>query len=49
MVCFILRKDKNDWLKRCVDYKVEGVKSRGRTKMMSNEILQTNRFEKSAL
>jgi len=27
-----LRKDKNDWVKKCLDYEVEGVRSRGRPK-----------------
>ena len=26
----VLRKDENDWVKKCTDFKVEGVRPRGR-------------------
>jgi len=28
----VLRKDENDWVKKCMDYDVEGVRPRGRPK-----------------
>jgi len=35
-----LRKDKNDWVKKCVDYEVEGVRPRGRPKKTWSEIIE---------
>jgi len=34
----VLRKDENDWMKRCIDYTVGGVKPRGRPKLTWKEI-----------
>jgi len=28
----VLRKDENDWMKKCIDYEVQGVGRRGRPK-----------------
>ena len=28
----VLRKDENDWVKKCMDFEVEGVRPRGRQK-----------------
>jgi len=28
----VLRKDDNDWVKKCMEYEVEGVRPRGRRK-----------------
>jgi len=32
MYGYVLRKDENDWVKKCMDYEVEGVRPRGRPK-----------------
>jgi len=34
----VLRKEDNDWLKKCVKYEVEGARSRGRQKKTWREI-----------
>jgi len=33
----VLKKDKNDWVKKCVDYEVEGVRPTGRRKKTWSE------------
>jgi len=35
-----LRKEDNDWMKKCVDYEVEGAKPRGRPKRTWTEVVQ---------
>jgi len=34
----VLRKDENDWVKLCMDYEVEGVTPRGRSKKSWSEV-----------
>jgi len=36
----VLRKEDNDWVKKCVEYEVEGARPRGRPKKTWTEILQ---------
>jgi len=36
----VLRKDDNDCVKKCMEYEVEGVRSRGRPKKTWREIVQ---------
>jgi len=31
-IMHVLRKDKNDWVKKCIDYEAEGVRRGGRPK-----------------
>jgi len=34
----VLQKDENDWVKKCLDFEVEGVKPRGRPKKTWSEV-----------
>jgi len=36
----VLRKEDNDWVKKCMEYEVEGVKPRGRLKKTWREIVE---------
>jgi len=36
----VLRKEDNDWVKKCMDYKVEGTRPRGRPKKTWREIVE---------
>jgi len=36
----VLRKDENDWVKKCVDYEVEGVRLQARPKKTLSEIIE---------
>jgi len=36
----VLRKDENDWVQRCADYEVEGVRPRGRPKKTWSEVTE---------
>ena len=36
----VLRKDENDWAKKCMDYEVEGVRPRGRPKKTWSEVIE---------
>ena len=35
----VLRKEDNDWVKKCMEYEVEGARSRGRPKKTWREIV----------
>ena len=39
----VLRKEDNDWVKRCMEYKVEGTRPRGRPKKTWREIVEKDR------
>jgi len=36
----VLRKEDNDWVKKCMEYEVEGARPRGRPKKTCTEIVQ---------
>jgi len=36
----VLRKEDNDWVKKCMQYKVEGVRTRGRPKKSWRDIVE---------
>jgi len=36
----VLRKEQNDWVKKCMEYEVEGARARGRRKKTWTEIVQ---------
>jgi len=36
----VLRMDENDWVKKCMDYEVEGVRPRGRPKNTWSEVIE---------
>ena len=36
----VLRKEDNDWVKKCMEYKVEGARPRGRPKKTWREIVE---------
>jgi len=36
----VLRKEDNDWVKKCMEYEVEGARPRGRTKKTWREIVE---------
>jgi len=36
----VLRKDANDWVKKCVDFEVEGVRPKGRSKKTWSEVIE---------
>jgi len=36
----VLRKDDDDWVKKCMEYKVEGPRPRGRPKRTWREVVQ---------
>jgi len=36
----VLRKEDNDWMKQCMEYYVEGARSRGRPKKTWREIVE---------
>jgi len=36
----VLRKDENDWVKKCMDYEVERVRPRGRQKKTWSEVIE---------
>jgi len=36
----VLRMDENDWMKKCMDYEVEGVIPRGRPKKTWSEVIE---------
>jgi len=36
----VLRKEDNDWVKKCMEYDVEGTRSRGRPKKTWREIVE---------
>jgi len=36
----VLRKEDNDWVKKCVEYEVEGTRPRGRPKKTWREIVE---------
>jgi len=38
----VLRKEDTDWLKKCMEYEVEGSRPRGRPKRTWSEIVQTD-------
>jgi len=38
----VMRKEDGDWMKKCVDYEVEGARPRGRPKKTWTEIVQKN-------
>jgi len=38
----VLRKKDNDWVKKCIEYEVEGARLRGRPKKTLREIVQKN-------
>jgi len=37
---YVLRKEDNDWVKKCMEYEVEGVRPRGRPKKTWREIVE---------
>jgi len=37
---YVLRKDKNDWVKKCMDNKVEGVRRKGRPKKTWRKVVK---------
>jgi len=37
---YVLRKEDNDWVKKCMDYEVEGSRPRGRPKRTWTEVVQ---------
>jgi len=41
MVCYVLRKEDNDWLKKCMEYEVGGARATGRLKKTWREIVKT--------
>ena len=40
MLCYMLRKEGNDWVKKCVEYEVEGPRPRGRPKRTWREVVE---------
>ena len=42
LLCYghVLQKDDNDWVKKCMEYEVEGTRPRGRPKKTWTEIVQ---------
>jgi len=36
----VLRKDENDWVKKCMGYEVKGVRPRGRKKKTWSEVIE---------
>jgi len=40
MVWAVLRKEDNDWVKKCMEYEVEGSRPRGRQKRTWREVVQ---------
>jgi len=36
----VLRKEDNDWMKKCMEYEVEGARPRGRPKKTWREVVQ---------
>jgi len=36
----VLRKEDNDWVKKCMEYEVEGARPRGRRKRTGREVVQ---------
>jgi len=38
----VLKNDKNDWMKKCMDYEIEGVRLRGRSKKTWSEVIEKN-------
>ena len=36
----MLRKDNNDWVKKCMEYEMEGARPRGRPKKIWREIME---------
>jgi len=38
----VLRKEDNDWVKKCIEYEVEGTRPRGRPKKTWREIVETD-------
>jgi len=34
----VVRKNKNDWVKKCIDYEVKGVRPRGRPKILEMQL-----------
>ena len=42
----VLRKDENDWVKKCMDFEVEGTRGRGRPKMTWCEVIEKDMRER---
>ena len=42
MVWYVLRKEDTDWVKKCMEYEVEGSRPRGRPKRAWREVVQTD-------
>jgi len=38
----VLRKEDNDWVKKCIEYEVEDPRPRGRTKRTWTEVVKEN-------
>jgi len=38
----VLRKEDNDWVKKCIEYEVEDPRPRGRTKRTRTEVVKEN-------
>jgi len=38
----VLQKENNDWVKKCLEYEVEGARTRGRPKKTWTEIVEKN-------
>jgi len=38
----VLRKEDNDWVKKCIEYEVEGARPRGRPKRTWREVVQND-------
>jgi len=39
----VLQKEDNDWVKKCMEYEVEGARSKGRPKKTWREIVEKDR------
>ena len=42
----VLRIDEDDWLKKCMNFEVEGIKGRGRPKMTWSEVIEKDMRER---
>jgi len=45
----VLRKEDNDWVKKCMEYEVEGARPRGRLKKIWREVVQNDCWTKSRI
>jgi len=42
----VLRKDDSDWVKKCMEYEVEGARPRGRQRKLGQDAMDRNRWRK---